>query len=144
MLVDITERQQAEAEQQKLSGMLQRSLNEIFIFELEGMRFEYVNQGALNNLGYTLEQMREMTPLDIKPELNGDQFNALVEPLRNGEEDKILFYTVHRRADGTDYPVEVHLQLANNGDRRSFMAMILDITERKLDEERLRLITRTG
>ncbi len=144
VLVDITERQIAEADRQQLSSMLERSLNEIYIFDLSSLKFEYVNHGALSNLGYTLEQMRDMTPLDIKPEFDAGQFDALVEPLRKGEKEKLLFHTVHRRADGTNYPVEVHLQVVNNGSRRVFMAMILDITERKLDEERLRVVTETG
>jgi PAS domain S-box-containing protein len=100
--------------------------------------------GALRNLGYTLEQMRDMTPLDIKPEMNAHQFDDLVKPLRTGEKEMIEFNTAHRRADGSSYPVEVHLQVVNNGLRRSFLAMILDITERKLDEERLRVVTGTG
>jgi PAS domain S-box-containing protein len=144
VLVDITERQRAEADRQQLSGMLERSLNEIYIFDLESLKFDYVNHGALSNLGYTLEQMRHMTPVDIKPEMNARQFDAMVKPLSSGEKEKLLFYTVHRRADGSDYPVEVHLQIVNKGPRRMYMAMILDITERKLNEERLQVITRTG
>ncbi|MBP6311780.1 MAG: PAS domain S-box protein [Flavobacteriales bacterium] len=137
VLIDITERKEAEAEREQLSGMLERSLNEIFIFDLDSLNFEYVNHGALRNLGYTLEQMRSMTPLDIKPGMNARQFDEIVKPLRKGEEEMIEFYTVHRRADGSDYPVEVHLQVLQNGPKRLFMAMILDITERKLDEERM-------
>ena len=144
VLLDITERQQEEAERQQLTGMLERSLNEIYIFDLESLKFDYVNQGALNNLGYTLPQMRGMTPVDIKPELDSRQFETLVEKLRSGEKDKILFKTVHRRANGSDYPVEVHLQIVSKGPKRMFMAMILDITDRKLDEERLRVVIETG
>ena len=143
-VLDITDRKRAEEARQQLSGMLERSLNEIYIFDLDGLKFEYVNRGALRNLGYTLEQMRDMTPLDIKPEMNAHQFDDLVKPLRTGEKEMIEFNTAHRRADGSSYPVEVHLQIVNNGLRRSFLAMILDITERKLDEERLRVVTGTG
>ncbi len=144
VLIDITDRYHAEAERQRLSGMLERSLNEIYIFDLESLKFEYVNHGALSNLGYTLDQMREMTPLDLKPEYDARTFGQMVEPLRTGEKEKLVFYTVHRRADGSDYPVEIHLQTVDNGPRRMFLAMILDITERKLDEERLRVATQTG
>lgn len=144
VLVDITERQRAETDRQQLSSMLEKSLNEIYIFDLKSLKFDYVNQGALLNLGYTLEQMRDMTPVDIKPELDARQFETLVKPLRSGEKEKLLFHTVHRRADGSDYPVEVHLQIVDKGPKRMFMAMILDITERRLGEERLAVITRTG
>jgi len=144
VLVDITERKQAEEERQQLTGMLERSLNEIYIFDVDSLKFDYVNHGALSNLGYTLEQMRHMTPVDIKPEIDARQFDTLVEPLRSREKEKLQFYTIHRRANGSDYPVEVHLQIMDKGPRRVFMAMILDISERKLDEERLSVITRTG
>ncbi len=144
VLIDITDRYNAEAERQQLSGMIERSLNEIYIFDLKSLKFEYVNHGALKNLGFTLDQMREMTPVDIKPEYDAQAFDRVVEPLRNGEKEKLVFHTVHRRADGSDYPVEVHLQTVNSGTRRLFMAMILDITERKLGEERLRVATETG
>jgi len=48
---------------------------------------------------------------------------------------------VHRRANGTCYPVEVHLQLVEQDGQRIFLAVILDITERKLAEEALHELT---
>ncbi len=144
VMIDVTERRKMEDERQQFTNMLERSLNEIYIFDLETLKFEYVNHGALRNLGFTLEQMRHMTPLDIKPDFTHAEFERIVTPLREGGIEKLLFNTVHRRADGSDYPVEVHLQCVNNGTRRLFMAMILDITERRLGEERLRVATQTG
>ncbi len=134
---DITERKHAEAERLQLLNVLESSLNEIYIFDAENLRFQYVNQGALRNLGYTREAMSAMSPLDIKPEFNQDSFRRLVEPLLRLEQEKLIFHTVHRRADGSLYPVEVHLQLSDFEGKRVFYAIILDITERKQVEKGL-------
>jgi PAS domain S-box-containing protein len=138
---DITPRKQAEAEQARLLRVLESSVNEIYMFEAETLRFEYVNRGAQRNLGYSLEQLRGMTPADLKPLITEVAFRELVRPLLNGSKEALIFETVHRRANGSLYPVEVHLQLAEQGGQRVFVAIILDVTERKRNEEELR---RTG
>ncbi len=63
------------------------------------------------NLGYSLDAMRLLTPLDLKPEFTEADFQTLIDPLRRQEKPKVIFETVHRRADTSLYPVEVHLQL---------------------------------
>ena len=69
-----------------------------------------------------------MTPLDIKPAFTIDSFNNLIAPLRQHAVPVINFETFHRRADGSTYPVEVHLQLFDRSERPTFLAVILDIT----------------
>ncbi len=139
--MDITQRKEAEAERARLAGVLEKSLNEIYIFDAENLRFEYVNEGALRNLGYTMDAMREMTPVDIKPDFTEEAFRELVSPLVQGEKEKLVFHANHRRCDRTLYPVEVHLQYMPHEARGVFTAVILDITERKKsEEERERLL----
>ena len=134
---DIRDRKRAEAERTRLLSILEASLNEIFIFDAETLKFSYVNHGALYNLGYTLEQMRQMTPADIKPDITTAAFAALIAPLRQGEVDKIDFEAVHERADGSRYPVEVHLQLIQRANERVFLAVIVDITDSKQAREQI-------
>ncbi|MBC8096661.1 MAG: PAS domain S-box protein [Akkermansiaceae bacterium] len=138
VIEDITRRKGAESERERLTGILERSVNEIYIFSPETLRFEYVNEGARRNLGYTLDEMRGKTPLDIKPEYTEQSFREMVAPLLRGEKEKHVFSTIHRRANGTDYPVEVHLQAVAHAGQRVFLAVILDVTERQEAEERLR------
>ncbi len=133
-LLDVTERKQAEAERAQLLKVLESSLNEIYIFDAETLRFQYVNQGALRNLGYTREAIHAMTPLDLKPEFDQASFRSLIGPLLRLEQEMLIFQTVHRRADGSLYPVEVHLQISDFEGKRVFHAVILDITERKRAE----------
>jgi len=135
---DITERKRAEAEQARLLYIMESSLNEIYIFDSVNLIFDYVSQGALVNLGYTREAIQGMTPFDLKPEFTEASFRLYIKPLLRHEQEQLLFNTVHRRADGSLYPVEVHLQLVELEDQRVFLAMILDITERKRAEEEQR------
>lgn len=139
--VDITDSKQVEAERMRLFDMLAASLNEIYIFDAETWQFQYVNPSALQNLGYDLESMKSMTPINIKPELTAEQFQQLVVPLSQCQKDKIIFQTVHQRSDGSLYPVEVHLQLIQRLDERVFLAVISDITERQKSERAIQQST---
>ncbi len=135
---DITERRRAENEGQRFGRILDDSLNEIYLFDAISLCFVRVNSGARRNLGYTMEELCRMTPLDLKPEFSRHSFAALVEPLRTGQRPRIVFETVHRRKNGSTYPVEVHLQLANANESPLFIAIIQDITERQRAEAALR------
>ncbi|MBE9222903.1 CBS domain-containing protein [Cyanobacterium stanieri LEGE 03274] len=138
ILRDVTEKTVLEAERRRLAHYLEVSLNEIYVFSADTLLFEYVNQGALNNIGYGLEELQKMTPIDIKPEYDRDSFQGLIHPLLMGEEKILVFKTIHRRRDNSLYPVEVHLQLVDEGKRRVFVAILSDITERQRAEKQLK------
>lgn len=138
MVADITERKRAEATSAGLSPLLEESLNEIYVFDADTLHFTAVNRGARENLGYTLEELRSLTPLDLKPELDAQAFAELIRPLRTGAKAKISFESRHRRKNNSLYDVEVHLQTAVFEGRAVFVAIIIDVTARKLAEEELR------
>ena len=85
---EITERKRAEEAHAALSRLLEESLNEIYVFDSETLHFIQVNYGARHNLGYTLDELRALTPLDLKPELNAQTFGELIQPLRTGEKQR--------------------------------------------------------
>ncbi len=130
VVADVTERRATESEHARLWTILDRSLNEIYVFDPETLHFEYANEGALRNLGYPLAELQKLTPLDLKPELDQKSLAELIEPVRNGKRDKVIFETVHQRSDGSRYPVEVHLQLVQHGRGSVFVALVNDITDR--------------
>jgi len=137
-VLDITERKSAEAERLELLERIEKALDEIYVFDDTTLHFEYVNAGALKNLGYTLGEMRGMTPLDIKPVLTEPAFRTMIQPLLDGRQEELLFETVHSRKDGSTYPVEVHLRHSKSERGGKFAAFIMDITERKRMEASLR------
>jgi diguanylate cyclase (GGDEF)-like protein len=77
-----------------------------------------------------MEELAGLTPDDIKPEHTHETFEALLAPLRRHETSVLTFETVHRRKDGSLYPVEVRLQLFDAEDPPVFVAVITDITDR--------------
>ena len=131
LIVDITTRKALEQEKNHFAKIFLESLNEIFVFDTKTLKFINVNYGAQKNLGYNLVELKEMTPLDIKPNDNESEFRKKIDILLKDSVEKVDFETVHQRKDGTTYPVEVHLQLSNLGGKAVFVAFILDITERK-------------
>ncbi len=134
LLKGVHRQKQAEDSITRFNRILEQSLNEIYMFDSKTLRFVDVNLGARTNLGYSMEELQELTPVDIKPEITAEYFTELIEPLQSGVREKIEFTTVHCRKDGTTYPVEVHLQLS--GEKPPvFVAIVLDITERKRTTE---------
>ncbi len=134
---DISDRRRAEDRAAGLGRILDDSLNEIYIFDADTLRFVQVNRGARENLGYTMEELVQLTPVDLEREFTAPAFAALLEPLRSGEQTKLNFNTTHHRQDGSSYDVEVHLQMSTFESRSVFVAIALDVTDRREAEARL-------
>jgi PAS domain S-box-containing protein len=133
---DITERKRAEDAMTSLGRIIEDSRNEIYIFDSSTLKFVQVNRGGRENLGYTMEELRELSPLDIKPSYDLAALEALVEPLRSGKINKLDFETRHKRKDGSFYDVEGSLQMADYRGRTSFVAIVLDTSQRReLEQE---------
>jgi PAS domain S-box-containing protein len=129
------ERKQAEELSRRFGRIVDNSFDEIYIFDGRSYRFIRVSQGALHNLGYTEEEIYALTPWDLKPEFDAESFAAIVESLRRGDEDMLVFETRHARKNGTLYPVEVRLQLSRSETPPVFVAIVADISDRKVAEE---------
>ena len=135
---DQTEERAIQSELTLLNYVISNSLNEIYLFDAETLQFRFANSGALHNLGYSLEELRQKTPVDIKPEFTPQSFRTFIQPLLDHEQKLMVFETRHLRRDGSDYPVEVFLQLFEYNDQRVFLAVINDISERKQIEQELK------
>jgi len=129
---DVTTRKRAEEDLRRFKSTLDNTLDMIFMFEPESLRFVYLNRGAVESMGYSRAELLAMTPYQIKPLMTESAFRKFIAPLLSGESHTLNFETVHRRKDGTDFPVEIFLQLVREpGERGLFVAMVRDITARK-------------
>lgn len=134
---DISEQKQAEADRDRLLSFLDASLSEVYVFDATSLRFVYANRGAIRNVGYDLEALKTLTPLNLKPDFTATEFEQLLCPLLEKRQSLLKFETRHRRADGSFYPVEVHLQQHEYLGENFFLAVILDISDRKRVERAL-------
>lgn len=129
---------EAQIERDRLLTLIQNSLNEIYIFDCKTLKFQYLNQAAINNLGYDFETVQEMTPIDINPYLDSpEDYKRIIQPLLDGELEKDLYLTKHARKDGSTYPIEIHLQLIRQNDQEFFTAIGFDLTDREKDAKRI-------
>jgi PAS domain S-box-containing protein len=137
---DISERVAEEARGEQIRRLLDATRDGIYIFDGDSLRFTYVNEGAIEQVGYDREALLGMTPLHIAPRFTESEFRALLAPLVEGGSDSTQYLTVHRRRDGDDVPVEVLLQVGGPDPERahSFVAIVRDVRERRQAEERLR------
>lgn len=138
---NVSEIRAAEDLRSRFGKMLDQSHHEIYVFDAQSLKFTQVNYGALQNLGYSIEEMLQKTPVDIKPAYSKKQFVEFLQPLYRGEKDGIIFEAVHRRKDDTDYNVEIRLQLYADEQAPVFIAMVQDITERRRVEFRTRTLS---
>ncbi len=129
ILRDLTETRTRDNEAIRLGRIVEDALNEIFVFDDETLRFLQANRRARENLGYRIDELREMTPVDIKPKFDDAAFRELIEPVKSGGKSALTFETTHRRKDGSDYDVEVHLH--HDASAHEFVALILDVSERR-------------
>lgn len=130
---DITDRVAIEAHAHAVSHTIDAVRDGVFIFTADTLEFQYVNRGAIAQLGYAHDELLTMTPLHIKPEFTETTFRELLAPLLDQQVSSHTFTTTHRRKDGKDIPVEILIEYpsaAGPGQPRLLVAIVRDITER--------------
>ncbi len=140
VIEDITGRKQSEAMLQQFGGLLQGSFNEIYIIDAYTLHFLLTSAGAEENLGYSSEELNQLTILELMPAFTRESFLKQVAPLKTGLQTLQFFKSVHLRKNGSTYPIEARLQYMPS-DFPVYVAIIQDITERDRTERQLRELT---
>ncbi len=145
--IDITERKEREKHLARFRQALDSSADSIYLIDCSTYNFVDANQPAYRTLGYTYEELLELTPFDIKPYLPREELKEKFASTIDGSssqhygcEDSNLgetFETYHQRKDGSCFPVEISLRLANLPQEKMLVASVRDITYRKEAEKRL-------
>jgi len=137
MVEDITERRLAEKRQresEKRFRLLVEHAADAFFLHDADTRILDVNRRACESLGYTREELLSLSVQDFDHAFSSsavDNWQRLVP----GEPETVE--RVHVRKDGTTFPVEVRLGVIELGERRLYLALVRDVTERKQAEEML-------
>lgn len=128
-------------EKNKLNNRLGRifndSSNEIFVVDAETLDCLQVNKGAVENLGYSLDEFVGIGLLEIFTDLDRRSLTALLAPLHNADQETVVYKGMNRRKDGSTYPVEARIQLSSQDVPPIIVIIAQDITERSEWEEKL-------
>src|SRR5215467_9782352 len=123
------------ASEARFRTFVDHAMDGFFLFD-EHQALLDVNRQACESLGYSREEMIGMRPSDFEPALDQASLERIGERIRAGE--TVAFETLHRRKDGTVFPVEVRARQFPLGARPFRLSLARDITERKRAEEVLR------
>ena len=141
--IDITERKQAEAalrkSEERWRSVYENSAIGVALTDLNG-RFLAVNRAYEKMLGYTEEELRKLTFLEITEEDYRDSNWELISELLEGKRQQFQIEKQYRRKDGTLRWVSNNVSLVPGTESmpRFIMALSEDITERKQAEAALR------
>ncbi len=131
---ELAQRKRIEKNLNEFKMTLDQIMDCVFMFQPDTLHFIYVNQGGIQQVGYSAEEMFAMTPLDLKPDFTEESFRALIAPLVDGRNESLTFVTTHLTKTGARIPVEIFLQYVKpTGDTGRFVAIVRDIS-RRLEE----------
>lgn len=118
--------------------MMKRARDFLFLLD-DQRRIIDANEAAISSYGYSLDEFRNMHVSDLRPpgvrtHLAADWETMLVTG--------IPFETIHRRKDGTEFPVEVVAGTLDVDGRPYFQAFVRDASHRKRLEAELARLAR--
>jgi len=128
---DISARKQAEEALRRYELLAGHSRDIIIFMSFDSGQLLEVNAAAVTAYGYTREELLERTIYDLRAHETCDvTATQMAEAANRG----IQFETMHRRKDGSTFPVEVSSQGAKIGRTQTLISVVRDITKRKQEE----------
>ncbi len=135
---DITARMRFEAHTRRIERLIERAHEGVYLIDPAELRFTYVNAGAVKQSGYDHEELLAMSPLRLMPDMHEALLRRIVERASlHGDISPVI--TVLRRADGSDVPVELLLEVDAevDGSADVVAALVRDLSERRASEAAL-------
>ena len=135
ILRDITDRRRAEDEIRMLKHSIDVYYDGAYWMNTDN-RFVYVNDAACKALGYRREELIGETLYRINATATAESMKEVWEELRKG--GSFLGESVHRRKDGSEFPVEIVITYVRFRGREFACSFARDVTEKKRLEDQLR------
>jgi PAS domain S-box-containing protein len=137
---DITDRKHAEEALHRFELISEHSRDIILFMRRSDGQIVEANHAAAEAYGYRREELCSMKIQDLR----GDPNKKLTEEqLEKADTEGLLFGTVHRRKDGSIFPVEISSKGATIDGKRMLISVIRDISARKQIEDNLRASEQT-
>ena len=129
---DITERKRAEQVSKRYDLLLENARDIILLLRGTDGQVLEANQAAINAYGYDHAELLTKTIYDLR----AVETHVIVGvQIRQAIDAGATFETIHRRKDGSTFPVEVNSHGEMIGDEAVLLSIIRDVTERKRVEQ---------
>ena len=114
---------------------LTKYANDIVVLVGSGERIVEVNDKALAAYGYSREEMLALDPHALRTPEHDLSTSELLDIIK--KTNGAVYETVHKRKDGSTFPVEVSSRLIESEGSKFLLSIVRDITERKMLQQQL-------
>jgi len=122
------------------SFLFEHARDIILVIDADDGRIVDANRAAEQAYGYARPELLSLSVFDLRIESISD----VITQMRRAQEAGVLFETVHKRSDGSMFPVEISSRGETLGGRRYLFSILRDISDRKrLEHEREALLATT-
>lgn len=125
---------QAEASLERYQMLFVHARDIILFVDPRDGRILEANEAALHTYGYSRAEILSLTMHDLRAP---EKVPLVASQLALAAGEGVRFETVHRRKDGSTFPVEVNAQSAPWNGRPAVLSIVRDITRRKQAQEAL-------
>ena len=133
--IDITTRKRAEAalreSEERFRALIEQAADAVMVHDERGQML-MANQRVCQNLGYTRAEMLALRVSDFEINFDAEVVEKKWAQLQNGVSMSVN--GLHKRKDGTSFPVEVHVGAVQFDGKRVMLAIARDVTRRRQHE----------
>ena len=113
----------------ELADMVDKSNIELYIVDLYTDYYLYVNQGGLDALGYTLQEMLQMSVYDINPALTVEMTSKMKTLSKTTP--NIMNIAQHKRKDGSVYGVQSFIHPIKYHTKDAYVIYDINLSEQQ-------------
>ncbi len=121
---------------ERFRRLFEQASDAFFVHDFNNGRIVDANESACKHLGYTRHELLELSVSDIEVSHTPEAINEICGRVET--DGPVLLEGIHRRKDGSTFPVEVSLGMLQDENPPLLLAIVRDTTERKKAKEALR------
>lgn len=133
------QQKEIESSLEKYQNLFEHSVEAKVVYDSINNKYLHMNRAAVELFGYSIAQLRKLTPFDLKPP---QVFRESATENIQRSIDHVISHgflreeSLNRKADGTIFETEITISLLDQ-EKKHFLVSFLDISDRKKTEREL-------